>query len=85
MGSMPNKNDPKLPFGSNYCLCSVCGEYFTSESTFRMHRVDDDSGNEGRSCRDPAKILDRGRKPRLRLTPSGHWASARRRIDHDRN
>ena len=84
MGSIANKNDPKLPLGTNYCLCAACGEYFTSESTFRLHRVDDENGISGRACRDPAKILDKTRQPRLRLTPSGHWASSRRRVDHAR-
>jgi len=83
MGSQENKNDPKLPYGSNYCKCVACGEYFTSDSTFRLHRVDDADSISGRACRDPAKILDKTRKPRLRLTPSGHWASSRRRIDHN--
>jgi hypothetical protein len=31
---------------------------------------------------DPAKILDKDRKPRLRRTTSGHWASARRRVEY---
>ena len=82
MGTMPNPNDPKLPFNSNRCKCAACGEYFTSESSFKLHRVDDESGISGRACRDPAKILDKSRKPRLRRTPSGHWASARRRVDY---
>ena len=70
--------DPKLKPGTNYCLCAGCGEYFTSDHTFKMHRV----GAAGkRRCRDPAKILDRSRKPRLRMATSGHWASARRRTD----
>ena len=81
MGS-PNKNDPKLPIDTNYCQCSACGEYFTSDSSFRVHRVADADSDTGRSCRDPSKVLDKSRKPRLRRTTTGHWASSRRRIDH---
>jgi hypothetical protein len=82
MGTQPNPNDPLLPFGSNRCKCAACGEYFTSDSTFRVHRVDDADSPNGRACRDPAKILDKDRKPRLRRTTSGHWASARRRVEY---
>ena len=72
-------HDPKLRPGTNFCKCAACGEYFTSDSTFRMHRA---GAPEARVCRDPSKVLDKDRKPRLRRTDTGYWASARRRIDH---
>ena len=80
MGTSPNRNDPKLPLNSRFCKCAACGEYFTSDSSFIVHRVKDDSSPTGRACADPSKILDRQRKPRLRLTTTGYWASARRRV-----
>jgi hypothetical protein len=70
---------PDLKIGTRYCLCAKCGRYFTSPSAFDMHRA---GKPESRYCRDPAKILDAERKPRMRLTPSGYWASARRRVEY---
>lgn len=71
-------SDPKLRPGTNHCKCAACGEYFTSDSSFRMHRATVDSR---RVCRDPATIIDKDRKPRLRRTDTGLWASARRRVE----
>ena len=70
--------DPRLRPGTNHCKCGVCGEYFTSDTTFRMHRA---GVGVSRYCRKPGSVLDKDRKPRLRLNDSGLWASARRRVD----
>jgi len=35
----PNPNDAKLPFYSDRCKCSVCGEYFNSTYAFTKHRT----------------------------------------------
>lgn len=32
-------SDPRLPTGTNYCRCSVCGEYFGGVNGFERHRV----------------------------------------------
>lgn len=71
--------NPMLPVGTKKCQCAACGEYFTSEYTFDMHRA---GPATARYCRDPATILDKDRKPRLRKTDTGHWASARRRVEY---
>jgi hypothetical protein len=68
----------KLKIGTRHCLCAECGRYFTGPTAFDMHRAGPPTE---RYCRDPAKVLDRDRKPRLRLTTAGYWASARRRVD----
>ena len=73
-------SDPKLRPGTKYCKCPACGEYFTSDSNFLMHRA---GAPEKRYCVHPSKVLGKDRKPRLRLTDTGYWASARRRIDLD--
>jgi len=31
-------HDPKLPPYTDFCKCTVCGEYFNSEKPFSMHR-----------------------------------------------
>jgi len=72
-------SDPKLPPDTKYCQCSVCGEYFTSPTTFDMHR----SGEPGsRVCVHPSKVLDKQRRPRLRLSDKGYWTSNRLRADY---
>jgi hypothetical protein len=72
-------SDPKLPAGTKYCLCAGCGEYFTSAYTFDMHRAGEP---EARYCVDPTKILDKQRRPRLRLNDKGYWTSNRLREEH---
>jgi len=32
-------SDPKLPPGTNHCLCSACGRYFGGVNGFERHRV----------------------------------------------
>jgi hypothetical protein len=72
-------SDPKLSVGTNFCKCAACGRYFTGPTAFDIHRFGEP---EKRVCRDPSKILDKDRKPRLRLNDRGYWASARRRVDY---
>ena len=35
----PREADPKLPPGTNRCLCATCGEYFSGVRAFELHRV----------------------------------------------
>jgi len=72
-------SDPKLPFGSKYCKCPRCGQYFTSDYTFSMHLAGEPTA---RKCMDPARVLDKQRRPRLRLNDKGYWASNRVRARH---
>jgi hypothetical protein len=72
-------NDPKLPPGTKYCLCAGCDEYFTSEYTFDMHRAGEPSA---RYCIPPEKVLDKQRRPKLRLNDRGYWTSNRRKAEH---
>lgn len=73
--------DERLRPGTNHCKCAACGNYFTSDSSFQVHRVWADNARTARECRKPGAILDKDRKPRLRLNDRGLWASARRRIE----
>lgn len=66
--------DPLLRPGTNHCLCAACGEYFTSDYTFRMHRK---TGPEGRYCADPSKLVTKKGIARLRQNRKGLWASTR--------
>ena len=65
------KYDPKLPVGTKYCLCSGCGEYFTNDFNFNMHRQD---GPTGRVCVHPSTLLTKTGIARLRLNAKGYWA-----------
>ena len=69
----------KLPAGTKYCLCASCGEHFTSEYTFDMHRAGEPTN---RHCIQPDKVLDKQRRPRLKLNDKGYWTSNRRRAEH---
>lgn len=49
--------DPRLPYGTNFCLCAACGRYFGGVNGFERHRVNF-------QCVDAATIglrLNRGR------------------------
>ena len=65
------QGDPKLPHGSKFCLCSGCGEYFTNEKNFSMHRRGEPSA---RYCVHPSKLLTKTGKAYLRLNAAGYWA-----------
>ncbi len=64
-------SDPKLPFGTNFCKCPACGEYFTNVANFDMHRRGE---AEGRHCIPPTHIVSKSGKARLRLNAQGYWA-----------
>lgn len=51
--------DPRLPPGTNFCLCSACKRYFGGLHGFERHRVNS-------QCLDPAV---RG----LELNKRGYW------------
>lgn len=72
-------SDPKLPHGTKYCLCPSCGEYFTSPYAFDLHRAGEPTA---RHCVHPSKVLDKQRRPRLRLNDRGYWGSNRVRLHH---
>ncbi len=65
-------SDPKLPFGTNRCLCSGCGEYFTTVANFDAHRKGD---GEKRRCVDPSTMRLKNGNARYRITADGLWAS----------
>lgn len=67
-------SDPKLPPYKKFCKCASCGEYFTSEYTFDMHRAGQPTA---RYCKHPSKVLDKQRRPKLRLNDAGYWTSNR--------
>lgn len=52
-------SDPKLPTGTNHCLCSACGRYFGGVNGFERHRVKF-------LCVDPATLG-------LVLNDRGYW------------
>ena len=58
--------DPMLPFGTNYCKCASCGEYFSNANNFTMHRV---SGK----CVPPAELLSDSGEARLVKNERGYW------------
>ena len=57
--SQARSSDPKLPPGTNHCLCSACGRYFGGVNGFERHRVKF-------QCVDPVTIG-------LELNPRGYW------------
>lgn len=61
----------KLGIGTKHCLCTSCGEYFTNEQNFDMHRH---GPAEKRVCRDPASLLTKSGKRRLVLNARGLWS-----------
>lgn len=66
------KSDPKLPAYSNFCKCTVCGEYFTSVYPFDMHRI----GKHGddRRCLTTKEMKARGMSKNIK----GYWRSRQR-------
>lgn len=58
----------KLPYGTNYCKCAACGEYFNSVYAFDTHRA----GKPGsRSCLTPAEMTVKG----MEVSKRGYWVS----------
>ena len=66
--------DPRLPFYSNHCKCSACGEYFTCDYNFRLHRH---GHAQERRCLDPSTLHDKNGIARLRRNDKGLWAGTR--------
>ena len=63
-------NDKMLPVGTNYCKCPSCGEYFSNEGTFDIHR----SGvGRDRSCTAPGSLFNKKGGHRLVLNKRGYW------------
>ncbi|MGH7239912.1 MAG: hypothetical protein ACREHG_07585 [Candidatus Saccharimonadales bacterium] len=58
--------DPKLPPGTNYCLCSSCGRYFGGVNGFERHRI-------SFKCVDPVHVG-------LSLNEHGYWVRKTPRI-----
>ena len=56
--------------------CAVCGEYFTTENNFEMHRRTVSRNPYRRVCLNPGTITNKRGKARLRLNAKGLWASA---------
>lgn len=73
---MPKKSseivhDEKLPPASNFCRCAECGEYFTSETPYDMHRV---GAGHARRCLTQEEMRVRGMSRNQR----GYWRSRAR-------
>jgi hypothetical protein len=66
--------DPKLPFGSNFCLCADCGEYFRSVKAFERHRRGSHRIEGDRRC---TRIPDMGSLG-LSLDSKGYWRLPKR-------
>ena len=65
-------SDPMLPIGTNRCLCTGCGRYFTSVSGFDRHQTLRDDGSV--ECRDPATIVNKKTGERVMiLNDGGYW------------
>jgi hypothetical protein len=61
-------SDPRLPFGSRFCRCSVCGKYFNSAYPFDLHRT---GHPEQRRCLTDEEMVGRG----MLLNAKGYWIS----------
>lgn len=71
--SSHNPRNRKLPFGSDKCLCGVCGKYFNSARAFDRHRI----GSYGvghRRCLTAEELRQRG----FSLNATGHWITVTR-------
>ena len=63
-------SDKMLPFGTNYCKCPSCGEYFSNEGTFDIHR----SGvGRDRACTAPGSLRNKKGGPVLQQNKRGYW------------
>jgi hypothetical protein len=72
-------SDPRLPFGSSFCKCSECGEYFKSASAFERHRIGEFGLDGDRGCAPTARMPELG----LKCT-DGIWHFPRRAFLDDR-
>lgn len=74
-------SDPKIKPSTNHCLCTGCGEYFTTPRNFDKHRVwtMPPEGVKRKAsdvrCVDPGSLVDKHGKARLHRNAKGLWAS----------
>jgi len=66
--------DPRLPPGSNFCRCSVCGEHFLNVRAFDLHRVGEYDPNGDRRCMPTPRMESAG----LERDPRGYWRLPKR-------
>ena len=62
--------DPKLPPGSRFCQCAVCGFYFGGVYTFDLHLT---GPPNARKCHDLLSLRDKNGQPKLVLNDRGYW------------
>ena len=68
--SLRKSTNPKLPLGTNRCLCASCGHYFGGVRAFELHRV---GPADDRSCLSPRRVSDRQKQPVLQLNKHDYW------------
>lgn len=73
-------SDPKLPHGTKYCKCTVCGEYFKSPSSFDAHRVMGicDDQCESVRCKNIKEMAGAG----MSINGRGYWIVEKREFRH---
>ena len=64
--------DPKLPLGTNRCLCASCGCYFGGVRAFELHRTRVGPAAD-RACLPPGGVRDKRNRPLLRLDKYDYW------------
>lgn len=69
------RSNPKLPFGTNKCCCSVCGEYFNSTHAFDKHRVGKPTID--RRCLTVEEMRGLG----FSVSATGHWITKTRSLE----
>lgn len=78
-----------MPIGSNFCMCSGCGEFFSGCAGFDKHRAGD-FGAGTRHCVNPTdvgmKIIEhpRGTLWINETVPDDHYQRMARQADHAR-
>ena len=65
-------HDTMLPPNTNYCKCTVCGEYFGGVGGFDLHR----RGTVDRCCLPPSMIADKEGRLLLRMNEKGYWVQS---------
>lgn len=65
---IPIEKDLKLPNKTNYCKCTLCGEYFNSPAGFDKHRV---GGWNDRRCLSEIEM----REINMDKNKKGYWLS----------
>jgi hypothetical protein len=62
-----------IKIGTNFCKCPACGEYFTSDYPFRMHRT---GPYTGRKCLSKEEMETKG----MEFNRKGYWMSRKREM-----